>query len=172
VSNSGSQAGLPGAENGLFTSVIEAGAMKRVLLACVAVVAFGGCSHVAQERPEAAGPAMRPGAWRLTQEADTLPWLCVEKPQEVTRLIFAVGGPICVGSFQWRREGKTAWRFESRCAYGDWEQVAEGRAVGDFRTHFAFTARVRGRGFDDPAMNGESIVRVQARYRGRAPCRS
>lgn len=112
---------------------------------------------------------MRAGAWRLTQGAETLPWLCVGE-QEVTRVIFAVGGPICTGSFRWRREGKKAWRFESRCAHGGWEQIADGRAVGDFRTSFAFTARVRGRGFDDPAMNGESIVRVQGHYRGQAPC--
>ena len=145
--------------------------MERLLAACVVIIALGGCSHAALKRPEAAGPLLRPGAWRLTQEAETLPWFCVGQ-QQVTQLIFAVGDPICMASFQWRREGERAWRFESRCANGEWEQVADGRAVGDFQTGFAFTARVRGRGFEDAALNGESIVRVQGRYRGRAPCGS
>ena len=112
---------------------------------------------------------MRPGAWRLTQDGRTLPWLCVA-PQQATKLIFAVGKPICMASFRWRREGPDAWRFESRCAYGDWAQVAEGRAVGDFRTGFAFTARVRGHGFEEPELNGETTVRVQGRYVEGEPC--
>jgi Ca2+-binding EF-hand superfamily protein len=116
-----------------------------------------------RQRPEAAGPPMRPGNWRFNDEAGALPTLVV-RDQEVTRLIFRVGDAICMAKFRWRREGRDAWRFQSQCGSGESEQVAEGRAVGDFQTSLAFTARVVNRGFKDPALNGETTVRVQAQY--------
>jgi Ca2+-binding EF-hand superfamily protein len=122
-------------------------------------------SEPLRQRPEAAGPPMRPGAWRLTDEAGPLTTYVVGA-QGVTRLIFRVGSGICTAKFQWRREGPDAWRFRSKCELGTSGQIAEGRAVGDFQTHLAFTAQVRGYGFDDPALNGVTIVRVQGEYVG------
>ena len=116
-----------------------------------------------KSRPEEAGPPMRAGAWRFNDEAGALPTLVV-RDQDVARLIFRVGDGICMAKFRWRRESRDAWRFQSRCGSGEWEQVAEGRAVGDFQTTLAFTARVVSRGFKDPAQNGEATVRVQAYY--------
>jgi len=114
-------------------------------------------------RPEEAGPPMKAGAWRFNDEAGALPTLVVRE-HEVTRLIFRVGGGICMAKFRWRRESENAWRFQSRCGSGEWEQVAEGRAVGDFQTSLAFTAKVVNRGFKDRAENGEATIRVQAYY--------
>jgi hypothetical protein len=144
--------------------------MRKLRLGYLVLAGLAGCSHAPSERPEATGPLMRAGLWRLTSQSGPLPALCVEG-QGPTRLFFRVGSDgIVLSSFVWRREGKDAWRFESRTDNSAWEQVSDGRAVGDFRSSFAFSARVRGTGFDDPVLNGESTVWVQGRYAGQPTC--
>jgi hypothetical protein len=149
----------------MFTAPVQARAMKKVAAACLMGATLGGCTHAVPGRPEAAGPPLRLGAWRLVDERGALPLLCVDRLPRVTQVIFRVGQPICMASFRWRRETKNTWRFESTCAVDGREQVGDGRATGDFETSFAFTARVRSRGFDDPP-DGEGIVHVEARYAG------
>lgn len=139
--------------------------MKRI----VACLLLAGCMHAPSPRPEAIGPPMRVGAWRLTYDGGTLPWLCIVRPN-AAHILLPLEGGLCSPDLKWRREDKTHWLFESRCGSAQWGATAVGRAVGDFRTGFAATLRVRAVGEAASAQPGERIVHIQGRYVAWEPC--
>lgn len=150
-------------------------AVGRPALATFAAVGLASCASgwagrepqiatSANGRPESAGPPLKPGLWRLSDDAGQMPSYCIRQPQKVTRLIVRVGNAILTtDQFHWRREGANGWRFQSHWQVGDRVQDVDARTVGDFRRSFAFAARVLDRG-SQPDENRETIVRVRGRH--------